>query len=450
MSMEGIFLFTTRYLQRVCERFLLILAISSVFPAAVYGVANVDVRKEVPWELKSELPPEAKQAVEVLIASVEVPETSMVLLVGPVPPGTIIREEVRAGEKGVELLIPKERGTYYVFFINDKPGFKYAHPVRYAFVRIEDRKVDVREASFPMTMYPPEQEPRPFRPVALETIKGIQCVYGEGEFAGQPTKELPAGKQADVPPPGCRKTALVFDGGDRGWFICDTAKEMARDANSIAEWLEGEGWEVIRRSQYRGNAHTYFPSSRGFFFRIKEIGRDLKETNRREGIDEVTGCCHEFFLYINARGAETGTDMYNPRDGKYVGYIGYEDVLNELTDFPKNVKFTIFVDACQSGGIIDELEQDAIVSPEPIKEKLCGRCGLTILTSTDVIQSAESGKGFYDSGTEDFMEGASRDYDGDGKKGDIHDRFEEMKAQGVDQQPESFHCPEGTSWCSLD
>lgn len=91
--------------------------------------------EEIP---KNDLPPEAKEAARQLLKSISIVHTSIVYFLGPVKPGTLIEENIQSqGEQIVQLEVPSESGTYYVFYIDDKPLFKFVHPVRYAWINLE-------------------------------------------------------------------------------------------------------------------------------------------------------------------------------------------------------------------------------------------------------------------------------------------------------------------------
>ena len=55
-----------------------------------------------------------------------------------------------------------------------------------------------------------------------------------------------------------------------------------------------------------------------------------------------------------------------------------------------------------------------------------------------------------DSITEDFIEGGRKDFDGDGKRGNLGDRWSEMKEQGHYGSNPQIYPPGGTSISSLD
>ena len=107
------------------------------------------------------------------------------------------------------------------------------------------------------------------------------------------------------------------------------------------------------------------------------------------------------------------------------------------------MKVTVFFDNCYSG--------TAVSQHQALLDEVAGQlCALTVITSVDGDHSAWAPSAIHDSGTQDFMEGSDEDHDGDGRTGDLRDRFEEMKIQGSWLGPSYYHKPENTSWCSLD
>ena len=134
----------------------------------------------------SRLRSEARQAAETLLSSVSVPTTSMVVFVGPVEPGTIIREPPGEGRQPVELHVPDTTGTYYAFSIDDAPNTKYMHPMRYAYVNLDTGEVNSVNASYPMAIYRPNRERTPFEMISLEEIEGVMFFFlkGDGGAAG--------------------------------------------------------------------------------------------------------------------------------------------------------------------------------------------------------------------------------------------------------------------------
>jgi len=484
----------------------------------------------------SGLPPEAKQAAEIMLSSVTVsPPPALVLFTGPVEPGTVIRENTTEGP--VELQVPDTPGTYYAFFINDNPYYKYKHPVRYAYVNLETGEVNSVSASYRMTIYRPNQQPTPFSFVGYNEIKGVDFLFMEGDGApgsvdinhkpeaevyptetyevnsvdasyqgvtyrpyqqpvtfelvgyqeaetggcccsqGDDPAESPVDRNRDsgseVPPTGesqgsrsCGKHAIVLDGGDeytpwwsnpldRQWWYNTEVDDMAEQADTVAAWLSDpkNGFKVWRTSQYWGNDLPRIDKASTFWAQIDWY------INHFWSLKAPFDCCDELFIYIGSHGGNEYFHIYAADGSGYPRHdIHYRQLFDKLNQLPPWVKLTMFIDTCESGGVIDHLE-DMNTTDEP--EELRGRnllrefyenhCALTILTSVATkYQGSPSGVEFYDSPTEDFMEGASMDLDGDGYVGDIQDRFRRMYRENPELEPQAFHRPLLTQWCSLD
>lgn len=209
---------------------------------------------------------------------------------------------------------------------------------------------------------------------------------------------------------------------------------MARDADSIALWLIDNGFKGIRRSQYGKSAHP--PTANKY--ELQEIILDYKDKLKcPPGVQ----CCHELFIYINAHGAAEGFEIHD-RTGKSSPSNPFydDDLVKVLKELPDCVKLTIFLDVCYSGGAIKWFK--------PLCEKF-GKCGVTIITACDADSETLAGVNI-DSATEDFMEGASKDNDGDGDKGDIRDRLLEMQNELGNSNPQLWMCDGQTRMCSLE
>lgn len=417
----------------------------------------------------------AVRAVEVLLSTVEPEESTELYGSGPVDPGTRIVEDVPEGASGTTLTVPALPGDLYVFLLDDEPGKKFEHAVRYAWVHPDTGKVEAREARRPFTLQVPDRAPVPFEATASGRVNGIPVVFGSGDFAGRVAEVLTekssdgpdreetgvAGGDEDVAEEveiggdeetegsptigagGCIKLARICDLGDKNGYFSTLADNMAEDADAIGGWLTGQGWKVSRTSQYWGNTHAGYTGKRlksRFLDTIRADGARLKRANK--DID-AKKCCHEYFLFLSAHGNSKSLSVYD-FDGKGTKEsLKFTEVFDAISaSFPNNVHLIVFVDACESGGLITTFRKG-------YRKASCKKfCGVTLLTVTDDKTSAAGGQ-VTDSGAEDFMEGAAKDLDMDGKKGDIQDRFKEMVRQGSSYNPQWFHCGPGI-WGSLD
>jgi len=405
------------------------------------------------------LPPEAREAALVLLSSVSIESTANVLFSGPVEPGTVVREN-SISEDRVELQVPDTPGTYYVFFFDEHPEGMFAHPVRYAWVNLDTDEVEYVDASYLMTIYPPDKEPSPFIKVGNGEVNGIPFNLYEGEGAPEPKdvshkQVVETFNASDIGVSIIRhsrreslKIASVIDCGD-GNAIFNSRREFAeRNADPMGKWLKDNGFNVQRISQYSGNDLPRFEKkfdamvADPFLNYIDSFGIFFKS------IGPPDEYCDEFFLYLSAHGKEkdsTGGFQLYPADGTFsqadVPWITFLQL--GFKNFPKWVKVTIFADNCYSGRLI--AENDAL-----LKNLSNQVCVITIMTSTDKDKWGLAPSVGWHSATEDFLSGGYVDYDQDGINGDIYDRFMVMKNVMFNRNPQSYHEPSGESWCSLD
>lgn len=424
--------------------------------------------------LPADLPPAASRALDILRRSASIAAPASVAFTGPVPGRTRMREDVPEGRRGVTFLLPEIGAANFVFFIDDEPDRRFEHFTRFAWVNLESGRSQVLSLRGPFTLFPPERTPAPFREVLTWDANGVTFTFGQGEFAGQlrqtpgkaidagearsndenavplgddtlqesPGEELEGKPPSEPPAPACEKRALVCDFGDKDGLF-NLAENFAESANGIEAWLQGEGFQIWRRSQYWGNRirgvvrflrfnFLALISTQGFLFR-----------RLNESLAGVS-CCHEFFLYIAAHGNSKEVYIFDiDGQGRHQA-VPYAEILKTIRDsFPDNVVVTIFIDASRSGGLIDEFQRNF----GDLRSKFA-TCGVTLLTSTDSTSCAFGGQ-IVDSGTEDFLQGAGEDHDSDNRRGDIKDRFNEMRIQGRSTNPQFFH--DGpASWGSLD
>ena len=168
-------------LHKVFPSFLFVFVLGIVFfispsiPAGEKGPAPW--LEEIPGKV---LPPEAKRAAERLLQNVSVPSTSIVHIVGPVKPGTLIEEEHPfKGEQIARLVVLSGPGTYYVFYINDKPDFKFAHPVRYAWVNLDTGETRSVDAEWWPKISEPGMLPIQFKHSSSGMVNDVLFIFSE-------------------------------------------------------------------------------------------------------------------------------------------------------------------------------------------------------------------------------------------------------------------------------
>jgi len=392
--------------------------------------------------------------------TMELPATSRVTFVGPVETGTVIRDLQPGGKSTVRMVVPDTAGTTYVFFIDDEPAMKLAHDFRYVWMDFDKKVYQVAAAVWNGMIERPGITSAPFSPQESFRIDSVEFFYMTGE--GTPEIQDDSGvipyespladplqgrgattglhKRAPV------KWAFVMDCGGQGGK--PDAKNMHDiDAEPIFAWVVDNNFATKRISQWAQSEDETFTNTPGgehirnkFLFAIEDFG-DLFSS-----LGEPDNGCDEFFMYIGAHSTSLGNVAIYYPDGSDAALVGYGEILYRIQQhFPTWVKVTLFYDLCFSGG--------AIADNRPRIAELCDQlCSFTCITACDSIQKTPlpNPDSSTDSATEDFLEGATEDHDGDGNVGDIQDRFLEMKQEWGNRGPMSIHCPEDISWCSLD
>jgi hypothetical protein len=398
------------------------------------------------------------------------PDSTEVAFFGPVEPGTVLLEHRETSP--VELQVPTTDGTYYVLAIDDEPGAMFEHPVRYAWIDLDTGVTEVVAANNLMTILRPGIDPSPFEFVQHDVDEGVNYYFLEGEGAGVPVDishkseavsaspdQLASSLAALFNAPGSLlgasaaprrklvKQAIVVDGGDKNYGLLQTvplfwnsiAASLSNAADLVADWLRGSGFSVERISQDWANAEAYVTGPGELYDKIRSYGAALTRLGPPAyGSDN-------FYLYLTAHSYSTGSafQIYAP-DGSGDNQTGfYGQILDALDGFPDYVKVTIQLDNCFGGQLI--------ANHGPKIAEVCSNLkALTLITSVDHDEYAVAGGPVHTSGTEAFMSGHDEDHDGDGLAGDIRDRFQAMVNEAITRNPQSFHCPDGGSWCTLD
>lgn len=424
------------------------------------------------------LPAEARGAAVAVLQALDIDAGSLVLIVEEVAPGSILREITAAGDTPVELAVPATDGSYYAFLIDEHPDALLEHPLRFAWMNSASGATGVAAARHEMIIVPPAGEPGPFSGLAYEAVEGVHfcLVTGEGAAepigeSGQPAPEMTFGLPDPTPSPSetggsgpaspaVQRLAMVIDGGDirTSWqaflvpaygayaLATRAAAKLNQDANAMGAYLAERGFAVERISQYWEDGSPYLIDAAHF---QRVLARKVREFG-----ECPPDSCHELFVFIASHGAEGGLLNFYPKSGgSDMWHIDPEgNLVNYLRlQLPSCVKLSVFLHACYSGALITDYSHDSFCS---------NHCGLTLLTTTDGEHMALAGRGAADSPIDDFIgDGADKNHDGDPRSGDLYDRFVEMIyqvnrlrlyqrwSQGI---PQSYHCPPGTPWCSLD
>jgi len=375
---------------------------------------------------------------QMFLEKVEVSKDSIVYF-APVKPGTVIREGV--SESPVELEVPEEPETYYMFLVDEMPGYKFAHPMQYTLMDVKTGNIETLDASWWPTIIEDNDIVSIMPNVFLNfgNVKFIKSDVKERESIdvsdkpeAKPPVETPSGAQPEPRKCPGNRYALVIDMGDKNkWgHIADL---MAEDADKIAKWLEKNGFQVYRISQYWGNYHA------------KIMGKNATEVKENFGLILQTyakklKCCDNFFLYITAHGNKQAIVIYDSMGKDFDAILDF-DLKTWLDEFPSCVNITIFIDSCHSGSFIPELSK--------LRE---GHSKVVILTACEENETTPSGSLLGGpSATDDFMKGASKDKDGDKKKGDINDCYKEMEEwAGEDRNPQLSRDSRYKTLCILD
>lgn len=174
-------------LHKIFPTFFLILVLGIVFFISPSVPAKEKRLVPEPEEISGKvLPHEAKRAAEHLLQNISIPSTSIVHIVGPVKSGTLIEEEHPfKGEQIARLVVPSGAGTYYVFYINDKPDFKFAHPVRYAWVNLDTGETRSVDAEWWPKISEPGMLPIHFKHSSSGVVNDVLFIFSERGEEGE-------------------------------------------------------------------------------------------------------------------------------------------------------------------------------------------------------------------------------------------------------------------------
>ena len=418
-----------------------------------------------------------KPLIEELKNQFPIPQSSHVFY-AKVDPGTILTEEFD-WEKRVSLEVPKIDGKYYAFFIDFTPGTKFAHTVAYAWIDLDSLKFDYVYADWPPLLFQNDDVLSYSTISNSVTIDNVMFQPESWNIRGDDTKNKNREPVYDVshkaiatgPPPKSikpyQKIALLIDFGDnppRSPSSLDSAKIFAEDSDNVKKYLDENGYQTNRVSNYHGNNFPRVDSS-------SDLEKLLEDYSKAFDCDPNIPCGHEFFLYLSGHGSRP----FQVSDtGKWVGsalsiykadgsgkpdegdFILDSSINYSLKNFAPCVKIIVFIDSCFGGSII----QDSFdILQDSCKDK---PCGMTIMAGNSKRESTF----VKDGATTKFLSGADKDHDRDGIKGDLRDLYEEMKIlqkQDIrktygDENPymddgmeaQLFLCSQNQPLCSMD
>lgn len=410
---------------------------------------------------------DALAAAELLYEQVEIYDDTAVEVMGPVPPGSVISEQLAVNfgeweedyEGWVEavLEVPYGEGPYYVFFINDAPLMRFDHPVRYAWLDLASGEYDLINANRRFTLQDAEGIPYDSPDLLETTVYGVPTFVGSAvpifEIESWPTRPPVTAGLSTTPvlrldpdaastsplqqsqPINGRRVALVVDGGG------DYASTFSNIANQMGRYLRTY-YSVRQASQYRLSAYAPLELYDTSIPRSQNQGLDdsLNYYANLLTCPTADGEDHEFFLYLGGHGDAKNFHLYNMA-GTGFAMIRYDRELRPwLARFGPCVRIIVFIDACYSGG--------AITGSNSLRDLCTGRpAGVTIMTAADDQHNAWAGA-LYDSATEDFLE-VTEDLDGDGTVGDLRDRWLRMESESY-SNAQLYTCPGQTSLGDLD
>jgi hypothetical protein len=430
-------------------------------------------------ELVFSLPSKAEQAAEALysILGDGINETSQVYVIGPVEPGTVIRENTPINDDEWEIARLEVPYTCFVFFIDDKPEFRFVHPVRYAWIDLPTGDYDVIQASLRPVIEDEYGVPHTIKPGGSGVVHNIKTIYGEANrgysnilgvrqvdqavsyqqsteqtdqsdlshamigFGAVPRMTAMYGQgggignidnsvisqsaQASKVVP-VKKMALVVDGGDKTSLLGMSDQKFAKEADNFAKYLRKKGYRVARYSQYWQSSHPSLETAstsiywENFLKVIEKIAKEMNKTTPTSGK-------HEFFLYYSGHGLNHNLDIWRcTLDLHY--WLPYDKVSKSLAKFNKScVTITIFLDTCRSGSASKSLAGVCKSRTAPV----------TLITTTDAKEDAIVPTALRDSGTENFLEAS----------GDLKKRWKYMKNEWWNTNPQFCTCQGGKFSC---
>jgi hypothetical protein len=345
---------------------------------------------------------------------ISVPENSVVNFAGPVDTGFRFEENHPSEDsaKTTELSIPGDPGGYYIFLVNDDPGAKFAHSLRYAWLEAESGEFEIKGAEWEPLMFRDETQGAinfdrrrvvdgrefNFGSQFIPLSKFLNEINISNKLSFRNISKWPDGTEGDV-----GKTsgisgnnitnysdryqnenhvwsnncyALVIDGGaaKNNADSRSDANDLADDAEAIARWLNWRGFEVYRYSQYWGNNIPAFAKEKN----IKGGPQSTREKAVKKQLRTVfeafarafTPCCTAieeekvsfeslcFFVSIHAHANKNGFSLYDPRGNGESYTITWQELFDFICNIPGQIELpdcvglTFLIDTCHSGAAV--------------------------------------------------------------------------------------------------
>jgi len=308
-------------------------------------------------------------------------------LVGPLDAGVIIESEEPADIDSITI-----KSQSYLFIIDDGPGLKFGHPVRYALVEKESYSVEVYDANWFPTFKNSEES---FKSTGFTVIDGkkVGTLIQSAREKGTSIRNEPEGLRDVFASMDCNNQALIIDCGDdnRTGVSNNIAYNAAIDADSVQAIYQKGKYEVTRFSQYWDcqnkeiDALKVDPETN--FARIF-IRKKLLQVNK---FYRSKKCCtstdqdFELFIYLSGNSSSSSEFKIYKSDGNGINEnINYfSDILSHLRTLPQCVKIKFVVDAGYSGKLTDARVLDTTLM----------RGNYQIITATDTLNAAWSGVG---------------------------------------------------------
>lgn len=304
----------------------------------------------------------------------------------PLRAGVVIESEDPAD---IDSILVKKAS--YLFVIDDEPGSRFGHPVRYALVEEGSREVTEYDANWFPELKNSEDT---LKTTGTAEVKGneITLVSSRGGTEEQERPRLTADISDLMLQLECGNQAIIIDGGDKNRLGTsqNISSFASRDADSMGALYSRAQYAVTRFSQdYNpGNitikAIPVDPATGSAAAYIKNSISKIRDLYNKMACCSSSKLTYNLAIVIvaNANEASSGFKLYNANGKGACEEIDYfEDILKPLQSLPQCVRITLFVDACYSGILADDRKLDQYLK----------RGNYEIRTATDAKSTTPSG-----------------------------------------------------------